>query len=147
MKRVLQTIVDPGKGNCMQAVIASLFEKELEEVPDFINMGQEWWDAMDDFYKNNGYDGIMCFDPRDRIELTKKVLEYDGGINGYWDATVPSQTFDDVKHAVVIDKNLNIVHDPNPNQKALLLGPEDIENIYTVNQNWHISVEGELVIN
>jgi hypothetical protein len=143
MKKVIQTVCDPGKGNCMQAVIASLFEKEMDEVPDFINLGKEWFTAMTQFYRDNGYpEGLMCFDPNERLELVKEVLEYDGGVNGYWSATVPSQTFPNVMHAVVIDKNMNIVHDPNPNQKALALGPKDIVQIDTVKQDWYITTEG-----
>lgn len=36
MIKVYQTMVDRGHGNCMQAVIASLLEKPLEEVPRFL---------------------------------------------------------------------------------------------------------------
>lgn len=36
MKKVFQTIVDAGNGNCMQAVVASLFDLELQEVPHFL---------------------------------------------------------------------------------------------------------------
>ena len=31
MNKVFQTIVDPGKGNCMQAVVASLLNEKLEK--------------------------------------------------------------------------------------------------------------------
>ena len=32
-----------------------------------------------------------------------KCLKYDGGINGYFYASVPSQTFENGTHAVVVD--------------------------------------------
>lgn len=146
MIKVFQDIVDPGKGNCMQAVVASLFERELHEVPNFINFGKNWWPEMYNYYVANGYQGIQCFSPMDRIELTKKALAYDGGVNGYWAASVPSQTFKDVSHAVIIDKNLNIVHDPNPNQLALSLGPESITEIDTVHTGWCIDEDGKLEV-
>ena len=41
-------------------------------------------------------------------------------------AGVKSQTFENGHHAVVIDTKLNIIHDPNPNQLALQLNPDDI---------------------
>lgn len=41
MKKVFQTIVDKDHGNCMQAVVASLFELELDDVPNFIEM-ESW---------------------------------------------------------------------------------------------------------
>lgn len=47
----------------------------------------------------------------------------------------------------IVDIDLNIVHDPNPNQKALKLGPEDVVSVDTVKDDWHISVDGKLVIN
>lgn len=150
MKKVYQTIVDSGKGNCMQAATASLFEKELDEVPNFIEEGPEWFQVLIDFYKAEGYGWPMCYDignsERER-EVARQALKYDGGIGGFFDSTVKSQTFEDTYHAVVVDSDLNIVHDPNPNEKALLLGPEDVLSVYTVRNNWHISVDGEFVIN
>lgn len=151
MKKIFQTIVDPGKGNCMQAVTASLFEKELDEVPNFIEYGQDWFEELWKYYKSQGYGWPMCFNIGNKkkdLEVARKALKYDGGINGFFDGTVKSQTFKDVYHAVVVDSNLNIVHDPNPNQKALLLGPKDVVTVYTVKNNWHISEDGKsFVIN
>tara|TARA_R110002012_G_C11506584_1_gene597935 strand:- start:2 stop:451 length:450 start_codon:yes stop_codon:yes gene_type:complete len=144
MIKVYQTIVDPGKGNCMQAVVASLFEKDIQEIPNFINFGTQWWPEIYNYYNCNGYNGIGCLDPKGRIELTKRALEFDGGVNGFWAAFVPSQTFKDSSHAVIIDKDLNIVHDPNPNQKALLLGPEDITKIDIVHPGWYI--DGDVLV-
>lgn len=132
MKKVYQTIVDKDHGNCMQAVIASLFELELEEVPNFIELGDEWFSEMMSFYKERGYD--LCYIHRnknhDTTESLINIAKFDGGINGYFDASVKSQTFEGGTHAVVIDTNLNIVHDPNSNQAALKLSPDDIEGFY-----------------
>jgi len=36
MRPVFQTVVGNGLGNCHQAVVASLFELELDMVPNFI---------------------------------------------------------------------------------------------------------------
>ena len=38
MTKAYQTIIDKSHGNCMQAAVASLFDKKLEEVPNFIEM-------------------------------------------------------------------------------------------------------------
>lgn len=146
MKKVLQTIVDKGNGNCLQAAAASLFEKDLEEVPHFIQYGIDWWDKLDTFFMEHGYDGIMILNPQGVPEQQLSMaMEHDGGVNGYWIASVPSQTFDVGTHAVIIDKDLNIVHDPNPNQKAVALGKEDIIDIYTVKQDWHLHSDGEVL--
>lgn len=132
MKKVFQTIVDKEKGNCMQAAIASLYETELNEVPNFIEYDadentsahQELWRFMNE--KGHCYLYINR-DDRNTTEFMKKIAKFDGGINGYFIASIKSQTFDDVYHAVVIDTNLNIVHDPNPNQLSLKLTPDDVE--------------------
>lgn len=151
MKKVFQTVVDKGRGNCMQAAIASLFEKELEEVPNFIEFKDSWWTLIDRFYMDNGYKHITPFNideggkKRD-LELVKNILKHDNGVNGYFYATVPSQTFKDVSHAVIVDTELRVVHDPNPNQLALKLKPEDVIQVDTVKDDWYINTDGEFVI-
>ncbi len=136
MKKVFQTIVDKGKGNCMQAAVASLFDMELNDVPNFIEFedNEKYPDTnhfieMNKFYRERGYEeGITYISRRkdDSVEFMIKVAKFDGGINGYLDATVKSQTFPDSYHSVIIDTDLNIVHDPNPNQLALKLTPDDV---------------------
>lgn len=146
MKRVFQSRIDRKHGTCMQAAIASLFEMFLDDVPNFIEMGDEWYYNMRKFYKDRGY-CFGCFNPNNLIELTRKVLEYDGGVNGYWYAAVPSINLGEgVTHAVIIDKNMNVVHDPNPNNFGHTYSPEDIISIDVVKDGWHVSVDGELVI-
>ncbi|HBG71410.1 MAG: hypothetical protein A2W93_14255 [Bacteroidetes bacterium GWF2_43_63] len=120
----------------MQAAVASLFELPLEDVPNFIEFenNEKYPDTnhfieMHKFYRGKGYeDGITYINRKkdDSLELMIKIAKFDGGINGYLDATVKSQTFEDVYHSVVIDTDLNIVHDPNPNQLALKLTPDDV---------------------
>lgn len=136
MKKVFQTIVDRGKGNCMQAVVASLFDLPLEEVPNFVEFenNEKFPDTnhfteMNKFYRKMGYENGITYINRkkdDTLELMIKIAKFDGGIRGYLDATVQSQTFPGLYHAVVIDTDLNIVHDPNPNQLAMKLTPDDI---------------------
>lgn len=136
MKKVYQTIVDKGNGNCMQAVVASLFELELNEVPHFLNFGDSWWKEFDHFFRTKGLD--PCYIHRnknhDTTESMINIAKFDGGINGYFYGAVKSQTFEGVIHAVIIDSDLNIVHDPNPNQKALSLTPDDVEGFYVTKE-------------
>lgn len=140
MKKVFQTVVSGVNGNCQQAAIASLFEKELNEVSDFKADGPsiDFWDGVRNFYEEQGYLLEFFYPKKGYLEITKEALKADGGINGYFVAGVPSQTFPDKMHAVVIDSDMNIVHDPNPNQKALGLGPEDVIHIETANGFWWI---------
>lgn len=130
MKKVFQTIVDKGHGNCMQAAVASLFEMELEEVPNFKELGSDWFNAMYKLYAEKGYD--MCVISRHHnrdTDFLRKVAKFDGGVDGFFYAKVLSQTFEDVHHAVIVDSDLNIVHDPNPNQLAMKLTPDDVLDI------------------
>jgi hypothetical protein len=141
MKKVDQVTIDPGKGDCMQAVVASLFERELEQVPKFIELKEEWYMEMDKYFEYNGYSLTPFYKAETTSSFYLKALKHDGGINGYFYAVVPSQTFPEkmgITHAVVVDVNLNIVHDPNPNRKALKLKPEDIMYVYTNKNDWYI---------
>lgn len=142
MNPVYQTIVDPGKGNCMQAAIASLFEKKLEEVPNFIEYPDNWFSIMWDFIRKQGYDyrGMLhnknyntlmkptdqCFRDvkwhKSSIITPKNLYKYEG-VNGYFYAGVFSPKYFNwerqTTHAVIIDRDYNIVHDPSPAYKDL----------------------------
>ena len=144
MKKVFQTIVSPNHGNCMQAVVASLFDLELEQVPNFIELGDRWYSAIHGFFKDRGYgfNNINLHAWVDTQKL-KEVARRDGGIEGYLYGVVKSQTFEGGTHAVVVDTDLNIVHDPNPNQKALSLKPEDVIAIQAT-KNFCISENGKI---
>jgi len=159
MLKVYQTIVDKEHGNCMQAAIASLFEKKLEEVPNFIEYKNGWAEPLFEFLKKVGYnyDGILYNMNFNRLRgyyeyknKTKfyKLKKYDG-VNGYFCASVLSPKYY-VKgdkecyfttHAVIIDRNLNIIHDPNPEYHNIKEYPESkflkykgIIDIYMINK-------------
>jgi len=140
MKKVFQTIIDTKRGNCMQAVVASLFDLPLEDVPNFIEISStedtNYFMVMRKFFAERGYNNLCCVNKTEDkdTELLKKIAKFDGGVNGYLYASVPSQTFENVFHSVVIDTDLNIVHDPNPNQLALNLKPEDVVDIQITKQ-------------
>ena len=146
MKKVYQSRIDKNHGTCMQAAIASLFEMFIEDVPNFVELGEEWFDIYVKFYEDNGY-LLNIFNPQGRIDIAKQALEVDKGINGYWYASVESINLGkDVWHAVIIDKDLNVIHDPNPNNYGHVYKPEDILSIDVVKDNWHIDLDGNLVI-
>lgn len=128
MKKVYQTIVDKGNGNCLQATIASLFDEELDDVPHFISYGEQWWDELCKYLNSKGYevkdylyspifwggdDGNIV----DEFHLDR-LQEYEG-VNGLFWASVSSPKYNPdgelsgTTHAVLVDKNFNIVHDPN----------------------------------
>lgn len=146
MKKVYQSRIEKKHGTCMQATIASLFELFIEDVPNFIEMEDSWFIVMSNFYKERGYE-LCCFNPQGKIELTKQVLEVDKGIGGYWAASVVSVNLGpEITHSVVIDKNMNVVHDPNPNNYGHVYCPEDILAIDVCSDNWYIDVNGSLIL-
>ena len=144
MIKVYQTIVDRGHGNCMQAAIASLLELPLEEVPHFLEHGCDWFEVFYNYLKEHGYNykGMLhnynqyrIINKRKNVPTAKvrgnmgRVKKYEG-VNGYFFASVYSPKYYDpndspsTTHAVIVDRNFNIVHDVNPTNKNLKEYPE-----------------------
>lgn len=165
MTKIYQKVVDKIRGDCMQAVIASLFDLPLEEVPAFIEYKECWFSMMYNFVKNYNaeYQGMkmnkkyttlwhptdQCFNVEKwhrRSVITKKCLHREKGINGFFYASVLSPKYfnfyngQTTTHAVIIDRDFNVVHDPNPeNEKILkyplttLLGYNGIIDVFLIN--------------
>lgn len=127
MIKVFQNKVSEIDGDCMRAVVASLLEKNINDVPNFIEHREACYIKMDEHLMKLGYDPFFIYDHDYTTEQMIELAKLCGGVNGYFYASVPSQTYKDGSHAVVVDVNLNIVHDPNPNQKALSLKPSDVQ--------------------
>lgn len=148
MKKVYQTIVGSGNGNCVAASVASILGLELEDVPalspddaqmrnliDFMNeSGYEYKGSL----YNKGYWILnhstkhYCFENFDWYEpqiLTKEKLNDLKGIDGLFLAVVYSPKFSNFQtaergtHQVIVDKDLNIVHDPNEGYKDIVRYP------------------------
>ena len=141
MTPVYQTIIGRGDGNgplgnCMQAVIASLLDLPLEEVPHFLLWGNRWYLCFEEFLLSKGYEdyGYIWNNYRvghigeDELRGIKSLPLENCGVKGYFYAAVYSPGFFNAEefcenpflsptHAVIIDNKFNIVHDPNPNYK------------------------------
>jgi len=135
MTPVYQTLVSKTNGNCMQAAFASLFDLPLDEVPNFIEHGCMWAQVMFEFISPRGYEfngtlyNSRYFEliqpeyglPKDRFPELKTM----NGVNGYFFASVYSPKFYDpadkrpTQHAVIINNDLQIVHDVNPEYKGV----------------------------
>jgi len=157
MKPVYQTVIDPDKGNCMQAALASLFELELEEVPDFVTSDI----SFEYFLNKHGYilDGLLCnWNEKNTKNLYTTIdkLSEEKGIKGLFYASVYSPKYTDVNrtleevkrdyktvcHAVICDQNYNIVFDPNPENKNIEkypfadeLGYNGILNVFLIKES------------
>jgi hypothetical protein len=131
----------------MQAAIASLFEKSLDKVPNFIEF-ESYFPPLHKFILENGYEyhGTLfnknysnllsptdgCFNVAKwykPYKMTKKRLYNELGVNGYFCASVLSPKYfnwhdgRNSTHAVIIDKDYNIVHDVNPEYQKILQYP------------------------
>lgn len=118
MKPIFQSIVEKGKGDCQRACIASLFDLQLEQVPHFKLFGSEgkWFKPYRHFLLGIGYDFYgTSMGPRH----SKKEDRNYKSINGFFLASVPSRTFEESGHSVIIDEEGFVVHDPNPNKRWL----------------------------
>lgn len=97
----------PTKGNCTQAAIASILEKELDEVPNFVEE-EYFWTSIKDYLYARGF----------------KLTEHhkDHVPDGYY--LVSGLSPRDVLHMVIyLDGEL--AHDPHPSG-AGILGPDRI---------------------
>ena len=136
MKKVFQTRTSKDNGNCAQAVIATLFDLEIEDVPDFVGSHHIKPMAAEivKFYRDKGFKAGYIY--KTDHKMGKSLLDIaknDEGVNGFFYAVVKSKTFEESLHAVVVDKELNIIHDPNPNGKCLGLQPDDVIQLLITN--------------
>jgi hypothetical protein len=144
MEKVYQTISNNINGNCLAAVWASLLNLGLKEVPNFVEH-EDYFGELCAFLKAFGleYDSYIINENRKDLPEEQRNqycffsqgLTYCSSIEGLFEATVYSPGLWDEKryredpeykpdcHAVIVDKNFNIIHDPNRNyedyQKAL----------------------------
>jgi len=108
MKPVMQTLFydKDGTGNYFEACIASIFEIDLKDVPNF--HGEKWFTDFWEWLKVHGYTsyGSLC---------NEKIEDYEGGVDGYFIIVGESPRGKHIKggHAVVY-KNGKMVHDPHP---------------------------------
>lgn len=120
---IFQTIVHKKKGTCLQAAIASLLEMPISKVPNFI-AAKDWFHALYEFLTKNGLEFLgTAYNTRTSTcgevfdNQLDRLRKYPG-VKGIFMATVNSAVFPECTHAVLIDKDLNIVHDPNPSNKG-----------------------------
>lgn len=139
MKKVYQKIVDPGRGDCMRAALCSLIGVSDENVNNFIE--NDYWKDICDFLDVNGfsYEG-MLWNPNLRYfthpteSCFKEVKVNDfllldhikdfKGVDGLFLGSVFSPKYFSLEnilatHAVIVDKDFNIVFDPNPEYQGI----------------------------
>lgn len=120
MKPVMQTITTSGDGDCMRAVVASLFELTIEQVPHFLRFGDRWHDVLLGFAHTCGYEvGDNRHVRADETELNEWYFDR-WSVDGIVWASVDSRNIKGGTHAVLIDKQGVVVHDPRPDGNSFL---------------------------
>lgn len=119
MKPVYQRDTSFERGECMRAAMASLFELDIEMVPNFILYGEEpyksrygWHQVYFGFIRGLGYEyeGLSW--------LPRFFNERDfQSVGGFFIASVPSRTYPGRgSHSVIVNECGVVMHDPNPNE-------------------------------
>ncbi len=95
------------RGNCEQCAVASLLGLSLNDVPNFIEVGdktaESFWDSIDEFFENNGF-WLAHLSKNHRPPV-------------YYLASGPAER--GVKHTVVMFKD-ELIHDPHPSRAGLI---------------------------
>ena len=135
MKKVFQLLVDKDKGDCLRAALCSLLELSLSSIPNFVEeFGDDWFSPFSKIIHANGCEYVRSLRRHAEAEYSTihKLSEYQG-VDGYFIAAVLSPMFwreNGATHAVIIDRNYNIVHDPNPNNAGIKQYPLAEQNGY-----------------
>lgn len=137
MKKLYQSNLDSITGNCFRTAIASLFEVDADAVPDFKKIelsGDDWFKPYCDFIRDQGYRFLgTIYNPNRPGTRSNRMDEFKtryAGVDGVFEALVYSPKYYDPKdetpitHSVLVDCDMNIVHDPNPNNQELEFYPE-----------------------
>lgn len=118
MKKVNQKEIHKGTGDCMRASIASVLEIDLQAVPHLTRTAKDkWFQVL--YYFMISYEYKYCGMWHPWNKKRRRPLKQHS-INGYYLGIVNSRSYPkdkNITHMVVIDQNLKVVHDPNPNKK------------------------------
>ena len=114
MKPVMQTLFydTDGTGNCFEACLASIFEMDLKDIPNF--HGKNWFVDFLEWLKIKGYTSYGTF-------IIEDIENYSGGVDGYFIVAGESPRGKHINggHAVVY-KNGKLVHDPHPDGTGVI---------------------------
>lgn len=146
MIKQYQEVVDADRGDCLRACVCSLLNLSISEIPNYFD-APNFHEAFMKSLSDNGYSLIThlwnpnnwylthpngsCFEENRYIkEYSLEALGSYQGVDGYFiGAVISPNNFSwglgplDHTHAVIIDKDFDIVHDPNPNYKDIIRYP------------------------
>ena len=139
MKKVYQKIDDPRHGDCFNCDICTLLGIDYDDVPNYVDCGDDWYIEAQKTFKEHGYNltGMELWNPKvmylenptvnvfedkeTHVPSTFIALKREMGINGLFLASVYSPKYTntdehpiDHLHSVLCDFDFNIVFDPQP---------------------------------
>lgn len=112
--------------NCLQSCIASLLETSIDNIIDVTKeeYRYEWKDNLRKFLDKIGYT-FKVFKPSDKLE------------KGFYIGVVKSKLITGT-HAIIINEELNIIHDPNPDEIYFIdFNSNNIIELYEISKKLH----------
>ena len=98
------------RGNCWSAVLASLLELPIEQVPNFVQIdedgGPNWWEHTFDWLKERGH-------------TLRMIAHGEEPVDEYFIATGMSPRGNGNVYHAVIYRNGALAHDPHPERKGI----------------------------
>ena len=117
--KIYQTDFSPGKGNALQAAVASIFGIDLSKVPNFIEMPEGYEAAISTFCHDRGNECIKITLKERKSDGSNDVLsEYNGKLC-ILRGKSPRGDFGHVVVAKRVNGAFQMMHDPHPDETFL----------------------------
>ena len=122
-KKVFQDDFRPGRGNALQAAVASIFGLELASVPNFVELSEGYESAIQSFCRDRDDRTSMV-----KIKLTSAGEEIEDADQHQYGGKLcilrGKSPRGDFGHVVVARRNSKVggfemIHDPHPNETFL----------------------------
>lgn len=127
-QQVMHDVANGQFGDCQRAVIASLLELPIEDVPHFLQDAKgdptAYWQAIQKFCRGHGYAYLTAHSP-------KGLAFYGDDGDVFHEISGPSPRHAGTFHAV-IGKNGQVFFDPHPSRAGLAGDPATWEHAYLV---------------
>lgn len=127
MNLVDQRLIDPIRGDCMRACLATILGVAHEETPDLAGIdadGGPWFHVFTKWLTDHGFKFVGTYSNMGKVLVDAdydEIGERCAGVDGLFMAGGPSPR-PGVKggHAVVIDYNGQMKHDPHPSRAGVV---------------------------
>ena len=124
MRPIDQRVISNVNGDCFRACVASLLEVPYEDAFDLYSMiGASWMEAFFPWLKQRGFEFNGMFNVWNGKENTltwEELRNRSVGIKGCFIGWGISPRYTDgTTHAVIVDGNGKVIHDPHPSKQGV----------------------------